>query len=139
MKTFSDESPRPCPVTASWYLTLRRTNVHDSGLPVIKLDWNANIIYANKASFVLIADLSLSMRKKVPAALLRKFPCLSNPEASESIRICSENLATWFYVIGFPEARYIGLYAYEQTKIKIPVLSFGPNKKIVFNDSYCSL
>jgi hypothetical protein len=106
---------RSDPDPATWYLTLMCYSSHNAGLPVIKLDRYANVIYANRASFHLLADLGLLASKRVPAALLRAFPCLMDLQASETIRLETAQFVTRLYVIGYPEAGYIGLYAFQQS------------------------
>jgi len=103
------------PDPATWYLTLLCYSSHSAGLPVIKLDRFANVIYANRASFPLLSDLGLLASKRVPVALLRAFPCLMDLNASDTIRLETAQYVTWLYVIGYPEAGYVGLYAFQQT------------------------
>ena len=103
------------PDPATWYLTLLCYSSHDAGLPVIKLDRFANVIYANRASFSLLSDLGLLASKRVPAALLRAYPCLMDLSASETIRLETAHHVTMIYVIGYREAGYVGLYAFQQS------------------------
>ena len=87
---------------------------HTAPLPVVKLDEEGYIVYANRASFRWLVDLSVSMRKKIPSYCRKLHPCLVDPDAFETIIVESENFITRCHVVGFPEAGYIGLYAVEQ-------------------------
>ena len=89
---------------------------HTAPLPVVKLDVDGYIVYANRASFAWLVDLSVSMRKKIPSSCRKLHPCIVDPDAFETIVVVSENFITRCHVVGFPEAGYIGLYAVEQQR-----------------------
>ena len=98
------------------YRSLLSYTSHGTGMPVVKLGTDGRILYANRASFPVLSDLSFSMMKKLPASFRRGHPCLTDPDAFDTITFETERFLTKMYVIGFPEAGYIGLYAYEHVE-----------------------
>jgi len=96
--------------TSSYELNM---NLHESSFPVIKIDFEGTILYANKAAFGLIKDWGCMGSRKVPANVLNQYPQLLDRKANSETEIVSAGRSIKFNVIAFDEAGYTGLYGYD--------------------------
>lgn len=92
-------------------------NLHESQYPVIKIDFEGTILYANKAAFALIQDWGCTASRKLPLNLLQTHPELRDRNADLKTELVSEHRIVKFNVIAFDEAGYTGLYGYEMKMI----------------------
>ncbi len=88
-------------------------NLHESDFPVIKIDFEGTILYANKAAFGLIRDWGCVTSRKLPMNLLSTHPELLNKHANGEMELVSSNHVMKFNLIAFREAGYTGLYGYD--------------------------
>lgn len=92
-------------------------NFHESHFPVIKIDFEGTILYANKAAFALIQDWGCTASRKLPVNLLATHPELRDRNADVETELVSVHRSVKFNVIAFDEAGYTGLYGYEMKLI----------------------
>jgi len=92
-------------------------NFHESTFPVIKIDFEGTILYANRAAFGLIQDWGCAASRKLPAQLLQRHPELLDQRANVETEIASSNRIVKFNVIAFDEAGYTGLYGFDMKPI----------------------
>jgi hypothetical protein len=93
------------------------TNFHESKFPVIKIDFEGTILYANKAAFGLIRDWGCMLSRKLPVEILKTHPELLDHHVSTEKELASSNAVVKFNVIAFDDAGYTGLYGYEVKSI----------------------
>ncbi len=91
-------------------------NLHESNYPVIKIDFEGTILYANKAALGIIQDWGCAASRKLPVNLLKNHPELLDRQANIETELISSNRVIRFNVIAFDEAGYTGLYG---TDLKI--------------------
>ncbi len=92
--------------------------MNESRFPVIKLSLNGEILYANLSSLPIMSEWGCSANHKLPAKLMEKYPELNNMWESSDIKVIMESYSVHFSVVPFPEAGFIGLYAYEMEEVK---------------------
>ena len=90
----------------------RVNHMHEKAFPVIHIDLNGRIRYANKASFPLLREWNCLASDCLPGYLVEQHPQLVNPEADFDLLI--ETTGAYFHldVVGFRESGYIGLYGF---------------------------
>lgn len=81
---------------------------NNSIMPVIKFDYSGNIIYANMSSFDLLINWHCYTSSKLP-----KYIYEDVLTGKSTINIYFNNKRITFLVVPFPEAKFIGLYAFE--------------------------
>jgi hypothetical protein len=85
-------------------------NLHESDSPVIKIDFEGTILYANKAALGIIQDWGCAASRKLPMALLTNHPELLDRQANVETELKTTNRNIKFNVVAFHEAGYTGLY-----------------------------
>lgn len=85
-------------------------NLHDSDYPVIKLDFEGTILYANKAALGIIQDWGCAASRKLPVSMLKKHPELLDKKADIKTELIASDKPVKFHLIAFHEAGYTGLY-----------------------------
>lgn len=94
----------------SYELTI---NLNKSNYPVIKIDFEGTILFANKAALGIIQDWGCAASRKLPVSMLENHPELLDRQANIETELVSSNRAVKFNVIAFKEAGYTGLYGTE--------------------------
>ena len=89
-------------------------NLHESKFPVIKIDFEGTILYANKAALGVIQEWGCAASRKLPVNLMKTHPELVDRLANMETEIVSANKVFKFNVIAFREAGYTGLYGYDE-------------------------
>ncbi len=84
-----------------------------SEFPVIKINLQGRILYANRASFQLLREWLCTPEQNLPEFFLMSNPGLLNAEADFSMPLVTRSIRLNFDVIGFKEQGYIGLYGFE--------------------------
>ena len=92
-------------------------NLHDCKFPVIKIDFEGTILYANKAAFGLIQDWGCAASRKLPMSVLKNHPEILSHNANAETELASNNRIVKFNIVAFDEAGYTGLYGYEMKMI----------------------
>jgi hypothetical protein len=95
--------------------------------PVIKMDYNFNLIECNEAGLPLLRSWNVSLQKPLPISILERHPEIFDAIKNSStpdIAIETDDATIKCTVVPFPEANYIGIYAYlieftEKTKEKV--------------------
>ena len=81
--------------------------------PVIKIDFNGRILYANSASFELLHEWLFPAIEYLPEHFLKSNPEILNPDVDYSVPFRMKSTNWNFDVVGFKECGYIGLYGVE--------------------------
>ena len=92
-------------------------NLHDADFPVIKIDFEGTILYANKAALGIIQDWGCAASRKLPVSMLQSHPELLDGRANVETELSTLNKTVKFNVVAFHEAGYTGLYGTDQTII----------------------
>ena len=100
--------------TVSYELSI---NIHDSNFPVIKIDFEGTILYANKAALGIIQDWGCAASRKLPVSMLERHPELLDRKANKETELMTLNKSVKFNVVAFHEAGYTGLYGTDLTII----------------------
>ena len=85
---------------------------NNSVMPVIKINFKGDILYANMSSFDLLVNWGCFGGGKLPAHIYEKVKGL-NLLSNFTFTINYMNKQINFIVVPFAEAGYIGVYAYE--------------------------
>ena len=93
-------------------------NYNDSIMPVIKIDFKGEILYANMSSFDLLLNWACFASSNLPLDVVRKIQsnCINNLQTFD---VKFNHRKINFMVVPFPEAGYIGIYGFEFTSEKI--------------------
>ena len=83
-----------------------------SNYPVLKIDTNGKILYANNASFEHLREWLNGKNAFLPKHIINVNPDVLNPDADFSISINVKSDVLNFDVIGFKECGFIGLYGF---------------------------
>jgi hypothetical protein len=84
-------------------------------LPVFRFDLENRLVYANLPALPLMQEWKCRINEKVPAEVISHYPELFQAWLSHRpTDMCVEfnNCTIRFSIVPFPEARYIGMYAY---------------------------
>ena len=85
---------------------------NNSIMPVIKINFKGDILYANMSSFDLLISWGCFAGSKLPSYIYEKVNGL-NLLNNNTFSINYMNKKINFIVVPFAEAGYIGIYAYE--------------------------
>jgi hypothetical protein len=107
----TEQKEKPESTTTSYDLAI---NLHESLFPVIKIDFEGTILYANKAAFGLIREWGCVTSRKLPVNLLNSHPELLDQHANVETEFPVSDGVVKFNVIAFSEAGYTGLYGYDK-------------------------
>ena len=97
--------------------TARAKKCHESSMPVIKVSFKGEILYANLASLPIMGEWGCSATQKLPEWFLSQFSGIFNPNSCHEIKIPFSNCAIHFTAVPFVEAGYVGLYAHSMEEI----------------------
>jgi hypothetical protein len=87
-----------------------------SNYPVLKIDTNGKILYANNASFECLRDWLSGKSAFLPKHIIHVNPNVLNPDADFSISVNEKTGVFNFDVIGFRESGFIGLYGFNSLR-----------------------
>lgn len=87
----------------------------ESMFPVLKMDYNFNLIYNNEPAQPLLNHWNCSLEKRIPISILERHPeiyvALKN-NLIPDIDIQIDDQVIRCSIVPFPEAGYIGIYGY---------------------------
>ena len=83
-------------------------NYNNSIMPVIKVDYKGKILYANNSSFDLLTTWNCLASSAIPKHIYENLI-----KGSATFVTHYNNKKINFIIVPFPEAGYIGVYAYE--------------------------
>lgn len=87
----------------------------ESEFPVLKFDYNFNVIYSNTPAQTILNNWNVKVQESVPEMVLSRHPeivkSLAN-SAVDNVQINLENTIVSCTIVPFPEAGYIGVYGY---------------------------
>lgn len=86
---------------------------NESTMPVIKVSFQGDILYANLASLPLMGEWGCSANQKLPEWFLKDFSGIFDHNSCYELKIPFSNCAIYFTAVPFAEAGYVGLYAYQ--------------------------
>ena len=93
------------------FILIETTPIKDQGnLPVIRVDRNGKILFANEASFALFNEVFKPSHEYIPNDFIQRIPGMLNLNADFSVPVEVSSTTLTFDVIGFEECGYIGLY-----------------------------
>lgn len=90
----------------------RTGKCNESTMPVIKVSFNGDILYANLASLPLMGEWGCAANQKLPDWFMKDFSDIFNHRSCHELKIPFSNCAIYFTAVPFVEAGYIGLYAH---------------------------
>jgi hypothetical protein len=85
-----------------------RHDYNNSIMPVIKLDFKGEILYANMSSFDLLINWNCFASSKLPKHIYENVK-----EGKSTFKINYNDKKINFMIVPFPEAGYVGIYAFE--------------------------
>jgi len=91
--------------------------INESQFPVIKIDFEGTILYANNAAVELIREWGGATSRKLPGAILHSHPELLARNTDSETELSSSTRTVKFNVVPFNEGGYTGLYGYEMKLI----------------------
>jgi hypothetical protein len=93
----------------------KRIPNHQSLFPVFKFDLNRRLIEANIASAPLLEKWGWNIMEGLPSKVLSEHPQIFHSILSQKpseIEVVMDGFVIQFCIVPFPEAGYIGMYAY---------------------------
>ncbi len=87
----------------------------ESLFPVFRFDLDNRLTFANVPALPLMKDWNCRINEKMPAEFISRYPELFHASLSHrptDVTIEYRNYLIKFTIVPFPEARYIGMYAY---------------------------
>lgn len=97
---------------------IKHVAVHESALPVLKVDSQGKILFANKAAMRLLKEWNCMASDRLPERLTLQFPELMQPFIDAVLDLPVGSGTMPCAVIGFPAAGYIGIYALSEDAVK---------------------
>lgn len=88
---------------------------NDNLLPVFRFDLQNRLIFANVSAKPLMDEWKCKVNEKVPAELISRYPEIFHASLSHrpmDLTVEFNNCVIKFSIVPFPEASYIGMYAY---------------------------
>jgi hypothetical protein len=92
----------------------QKVNRHNNNiLPVFKINFAGDILYANYASLNLLHDLGVTINRRLTGKFISEHLPVLEKNINTDIVITTHDSEVFFSVVSFEEAGYIGFYAYE--------------------------
>lgn len=88
-----------------------------SDYPVLKIDTNGKILYANHLSLDWLREWLIDQIAYLPKYIINVNPDVLNPDANFSISVNVKTDVFNFDVIGFKESGFIGLYGFNSKPV----------------------
>lgn len=106
---------------------MRTTKREEVIFPVMKLDYNFNVIYCNEPARPMLNNWNTRITGQIPTAVLEKHPQIFialKDSNTPDLEVDMDGVTVKCSVVPFPEAGYIGIYGYmieytEKTKEKV--------------------
>lgn len=106
-------------------------SIHNENLfPIFRFDLENRLIYANLAATPLMQHWKCRINERVPAEVMARYPELFHSVIShrpQDIQVTFNEYQISFSIVPFPEAGYIGMYAYNMTVVE-NIATKGINK-----------
>jgi hypothetical protein len=98
-------------------MTSQEKNQHseESLFPVFRFDLENRLTFANLPALPLMQAWNCRVNEKLPAEIISRYPELFHASLSHrptDLTVEWNNYVIRFTIVPFPEARYIGMYAY---------------------------
>ena len=92
----------------------KKMNRHNNNiLPIFKINFAGDILYANYASLNLLHDLGVTATRRLTGKFISEHLPVLEKNIYTDIVINSHDAEVFLSVVAFEEAGYIGFYAYE--------------------------
>jgi len=101
------------PIICEEIIFPEKWNEENSAAPVLKINSEGKILYANSASFELLRSMDNDMSEYLPGFFKKSYASIYDLSADLTISLNVNNAEIRLDVVGFPECGYIGLYATE--------------------------
>lgn len=115
-------------------INTEQTPTNDETLfPVFRFDLENRLIYVNQSAIPLMKYWKCRINEKIPGSVISHYPELFHSALSHrpsDVTVTFNDQQIKFSIVPFPEARYIGMYAYcielsenftnKTTLVKIP-------------------
>lgn len=91
------------------------TQKSENMLPVFRFDLENRLIYANDPALPLMKEWKCTINQKIPAVVISRYPELFHASMSHratDMAVEFNNCVIHFSIVPFPEAGYLGMYAY---------------------------
>ncbi len=89
--------------------------IDENLFPAFRFDLENRLIYANVTSLPLMKHWHCRMNERIPADIVSQYPELFHTALSHrpmDVTVEMNNYTIRFSIVPFPEAGYIGMYAY---------------------------
>jgi hypothetical protein len=117
-------------IKADTKMNQEKNQQHDENLfPVFRFDLENRLIYANAPALPLMQRWKCRINEKVPAEVISLYPELFHATLSHKptdMIVEYSNSLIRFSIVPFPEARYIGMYAYSMEVNRNYVRTMAP-------------
>jgi hypothetical protein len=112
---------------------MKSTRKDDAIFPVMKIDYNFNVIYCNEPAYPVLSKWNCRPQERLPLTVLDSHPGIYTAIKSTQtpdIEVEMDDVKVKCTVVPFPEAGYIGIYAYmieytEKTKERVTLARFN--------------
>lgn len=87
----------------------------DNLFPVFRFDLENRLIYANLPALPIMKNWHCRINERIPGEIISRYPELFHAALSHrptDVTVEFKNYLIRFSIVPFPEARYIGMYAY---------------------------
>ena len=111
---------------------------HQSLFPVFKFDLNRKLVEANFASTPLLEKWGWNINEGLPSKVLSEHPQIFHSILSQrpsEIAVAMDGFVIQFCIVPFPEAGYIGMYAYSLEAVN----GVARTKKVVHQNNNISI
>lgn len=94
---------------------MKQNKKEDAIFPVMKIDYNFNVIYCNEPAYPMLSKWNCRPQERIPLAVLERHPGIYtaiNASQSPDLEVEMDDVTVKCTVVPYPEAGYIGIYAY---------------------------
>ncbi|REJ81156.1 MAG: hypothetical protein DWQ44_11675 [Bacteroidetes bacterium] len=96
-----------------------KIRMHDSELPVLKINRNGRIIYSNSAATPLLKMWNCVAKNIIPSEILKMYPSILSRNANEVIELLLEAGKMKFGLCSRRGSGYTLLFGFQPEKIKL--------------------
>ena len=93
----------------------KKTTTDENLFPVFRFDLENRLVYANVPALPLMKHWQCRINERIPAEVVSRYPELFHTALSHrpmDVTVEMNNYTIRFSIVPFPEAGYIGMYAY---------------------------
>jgi hypothetical protein len=89
--------------------------------PIFRFDLQNRLVFANLAATPLMTHWKCRINERVPAEVMAEYPELFHSVVShrpQDVQVTFNEFSISFTIVPFPEAGYIGMYAYKVNMVE---------------------